>query len=89
MLHGVKSKKRRAAPGFGILPSEAVVKKPVGKKAPSDDDDEVTRMRELGRALRPIAKVLEETKKGGLGESQSLALEKLLELVRAWQRSNG
>ena len=87
MLHGVKSKKRHAAPGFGILPSKAAVKKPVGKNPPPDDDDEVTRMRELGRALRAVAKVLEETKKGGIGEPQYLALEKLLELVKAWQKN--
>ncbi len=87
MLHGVKSKKRHARPGFGMLPSKAAGKKPVGKKPPADDDDEVKRMRELGRALRAVANVLEETNKGGIGERQYLALERLLELVRAWQKN--
>jgi len=87
MLRGVKSKKRHASPNFGILPRKALAgRKPVGKKPPPDDDDEVKQVRELGRALRAVGKVLEETKKGGMRQRQYLALERLLELVRAWQK---
>ncbi len=88
MLPGVKSKKPDAHPAFGLLPSKALAgKKPVGKKPPPEDDDEVKQMRHLGRRLRAVAKVLEETKKDGMRDRQYHALERLLKLVKGWQKA--
>ena len=44
-------------------------------------------MRKLGRTLRAVGKVLQETKKGGMRQRQYLALEKLFELIRVWQKN--
>ena len=46
-----------------MLPNKALaVKKGVGKKPPPDENDEVKQAQELGRALRAVGKVLQETK---------------------------
>ncbi len=88
MLRGVKSRKRVARPGFGMLPSETLAgKKRVRKKPPLDENDEVKQVRKLGRTLRAVGKVLQETKKGGMRQRQYLALEKLFELIRVWQKN--